>query len=117
MTASAPPPNQGDVWDVHLDPVVGHEERGQARPCLVLSTDHFNAARWVVVVVPMTSQLKSLNTRVRIPAGAGGQPLESDILCEQIRAVDIHRLVERLGSVDRSTLESVSDMVGRLIAV
>jgi mRNA interferase MazF len=110
-------PYQGDVWEVDLNPIIGHEQRGKTRPCVVISTNDLNAARWVVFIVPMTSKLKTLNTRDRIPAGEGGQPLESDILCEQIRAVDIHRLVERLGSVDRSTLESVSDMVGRLIAV
>jgi len=102
---------------VNLNPIVGHEQRGQARPCLVVSVDALNAARWVVLIVPMTSQLRLLNTRVRIPAGEGGQPVESDILCEQIRAADIQRLGNRLGRVQRTTLKAVSDMVGRLIAV
>lgn len=109
-------PYQGDVWEVNLNPTIGYEQRGKTRPCVVISTDDLNAARWVVFVVPMTSEVKPLNTRVRIPAGEGGQPLESDILCEQIRAVDIQRLGNRLGSVDRGTLKAVSATVGRLIA-
>ena len=84
---------------------------------MVISTDNLNAARWVVFIVPMTSRLKPLNTRVRVPAGEGGQPLESDILYEQLRAVDIQRLGNRLGSLERNTLKAVSDMVGQLIAV
>ncbi len=115
-----PYPAQGDVWEVNLNPIVGHEQRGRARPCLVVSVDALNAARWVIVVVPMTSQLRSLNTRVRIPAGEGGQPIESDILCEQLRAVDMQRLGSRLGRVERSTLKTlktVSDMIRRLIMV
>ena len=84
---------------------------------MVISTDNLNAARWVVFIVPMTSRLKPLNTRVRVPAGEGGQPLESDILYEQLRAVDIQRLGNRLGSLERNTLKAVCDMVGQLIAV
>lgn len=117
MIPSPQYPFQGDIWEVNLDPVVGHEQRGRTRPCLVLSIDQLNAAQWVILIVPLTSKLRALNTRVRIAAGEGGQPVESDILCEQLRAVDIQRLGNRLGSVERSTLKAVSDRVSKLIAV
>ena len=110
-------PTQGEVWEVNLEPIVGHEQRGKARPCVVLSLDSLNAARWVHFVVPLTSQLRPLNTRVRIPAGEGGQPVESDILCEQLRAVDAARLGRRLGKVSQPTLKAVSDLISRLISV
>ena len=45
--------DRGDIVKVSLDPVVGHEMRGEARPALVLTTRDFNRLG-DVLVAPIT---------------------------------------------------------------
>jgi PemK-like, MazF-like toxin of type II toxin-antitoxin system len=49
-------PVRGEVWDVDLKPVLGHEQ-GRIRPALIVSVDQFNQGpSGLVIVVPMTTE-------------------------------------------------------------
>ena len=79
---------------VNLEPVVGSEQ-GQMRPVLVLSSSALNGLLPVVNAAPITS--RKANRRVYrnealLPAGTAGLPMESIVLCYQIRALDKRRL-------------------------
>ena len=51
---AVPKPVRGEVWDVDLNPVIGHEQGGK-RPALVVSADGFNKTQaGLVIVVPIT---------------------------------------------------------------
>jgi len=53
-------PNQGEIWFIDLDPVVGHEQ-ARRRPCLVVSDDQFNHSRaQLVMVIPLLYALLAL---------------------------------------------------------
>jgi len=45
---------RGDIVLVNLNPTVGREQRGEARPALVLSTGEFNALSGVAMIAPIT---------------------------------------------------------------
>ncbi len=69
---SAEKPIRGELWDVDLDPVVGHEQ-GRKRPALAVSVDPFNQGpSGLVIVVPITSKDKKIRSQVVIEAGEGG---------------------------------------------
>lgn len=95
---------RGEVWWVDLDPV-RKGEANKVRPCVVVSNDANNVmarrlGRGVVTVVPVTSNAERVFTfQVLVPAGAAGLPRDSKIQAEQIRAVSVDRLTERIGSL------------------
>lgn len=96
-------PRRDEVWLVALDPSRGAEIR-KTRPCLVVSPDEMNEPLQTVLVVPMTTTLRSYPTRVNVTfRGKGGQ-----VALDQLRAVDRQRLVRKLGNLNRHTAEEVS---------
>jgi mRNA interferase MazF len=106
---------RGEVWAVDLDPVRGHEQAGR-RPALILSADAFNTSPAdLVVVLPITSKLRKLPSRVRIAPPEGGLRMESWVIGEQVRTVSKSRLTSRLGAVSPATMRAVSDVVRLLL--
>ena len=61
-----PEPLRGDVWDLDLDPIQGHEQAG-SRPALILSVDLFNEGpAELVVVVPLTRTQRNIRWHVSV---------------------------------------------------
>jgi mRNA interferase MazF len=83
----------------------GHEQEGE-RPVIVVAVPKF--VRYpVVIVVPLTTKDGSwVNNNPylyrRIPKNASGLPKDSIALIDQIRAVDVHRIISFYGSLDKS---------------
>jgi mRNA interferase MazF len=64
--------------------------------------------------VPITSRAdRVFPFQVRIPAGEGGLPQESKVLCEQIRTVSRRRLGRRLGELSRERLQEIREALDR----
>lgn len=101
---------RGQVWVVNLDPVVG-SEANKTRPAVVVSNDAANGAvtrlgRGTVTVVPVTSSAsRVLAFQVALPAGSGGLDRDSKAQAEQVRTVDVRRLVTRLGELDAALVQ------------
>ncbi len=109
------PPRQGEIWKLDLSPTRGHEQAGE-RPALVLSVDKFNAGpAGLVIVAPLTSVDKSQPLHVRIDPPEGGVRQTSYAKSEDVRSVARERLLERWGSVERSTLRAVARRVRLLV--
>lgn len=84
-----------EVHLVSLDPTVGREIQ-KTRPCLVISPDEMNHNIGTVIIAPMTTKGRNYPTRIPIKfKGKSGQ-----IVLDQIRTVDRHRLLKRLGTID-----------------
>ena len=108
---------RGDTWWAALDPVRGHEQAGW-RPVLIVSDDAFNRSPLgMALVVPLTRTLRGWATRLRIDPPEGGVTAPSEIMCDQLRAITTERLQRRLGLVDAATLERVSEVLRRLLAI
>lgn len=100
-------PCRGDIWYADLDPIRGHEQ-GERRPCLVISSDHFNTGKAeLVVIAPLTTNLYEIPLRVSIEPPEGGIRGASSIMCDQIRTIDKSRLSDRWGAVTRETMREV----------
>lgn len=99
----------GDIWFGDLDPTIGHEQAGQ-RPVLVVSPDQFNQSPLkLVLVLPITTNLRPLPSRVPLLPPEGGLTRPSIILCEAIRSVSHDRLQRRLGTAGSATMQAVQD--------
>ena len=105
--------NQGDIIFVNFAPTKGREQTGE-RPAIVISNTKYNQKSGFVLACPITSNIKTMNIRVRLDERTETQ---GDILCEQVRIIDLrerpHRVVE---TIPRDKLKEVYKVVNALIA-
>jgi mRNA interferase MazF len=102
-------PSRGEVWTVHLDPIVGHEQAGD-RPALIISDDRLNhSPAGLAIVLPITGTDRAIAAHLRVPPREGGLRKPSLIMADQIRTISHKRLGRRLGSVSRTTMTHVED--------
>ena len=100
-----------EVYLVNLDPTIGREIK-KTRPCLIVSPDEMNRNISTSIVAPMTTKARSYPTRVPCRfKGKSGQ-----IVLDQIRTVDIRRLVTKLGRIDKKTAGRVLDVLSEMFA-
>lgn len=112
---SVPAAGQGEVWDVDLDPIEGHEQAGR-RPCLVVSVDAIGkGASDLAIVVPITrsNHVPSLNVEIGPPEG--GLTEVSYAMPYQVRTISRTRLKHKRGWVNDETLTKVIRLVNLLI--
>ena len=80
---------RGDIIRISLNPTTGREQAGEARPCLVLSHDYFNADReGFVIICPITSTVKP-DVQVLIPIPEGFR-VNGSVIAEQVRTLDLN---------------------------
>ena len=102
-------PSRGDIWLADLNPIRGHEQGGQG-PVLIVSINQFNLSRAdLLIVMPITSTLRSIPFHVVVQPPEGGLTNPSAILCEGIRSISKDRLVKRWGQVLPATMTAVED--------
>ena len=92
---------QFDIWIADLEPQRG-TETGKVRPVLILQTnllkDHPSS-----VICPITTKIspESDILRVHIKKGTAKLQNDSDIMIDQIRAIDNRRLTKKVGELPR----------------
>ncbi len=108
--------SRGELWWVDFDPSMGNEvgKRGPAlivgRDALVRSTLEHGTG--TVTVVPLTSSVTTVYSfQVLLPTGTGSLERDSKAQVEQIRAVSVGRLVERIGRVPERVSRKVDDAI------
>lgn len=100
---------QFEIWLADLNPQIGTEP-GKTRPVLILQTNSLNTIPHPsTIVCPLTTQIfkKSEILRVHIPNGETDLDKESDILIDQIRAIDNKRLIKKIGILPSHLSEKV----------
>lgn len=102
---------RSEVYLVTLDPTVGSEIQ-KKRPCVVISPDEMNRHLHTVIVAPLTSRGRLYPTRIRCTF----DNREGLIVLEQIRTVDIGRLVKKLGQMEPETMTAVLTALGQMFA-
>lgn len=88
-------PKRGEIWLANLSPRHGTEP-GKTRPVLIIQTQALlDAQHPSTVIIPLTTNLieDAEPLRIRVPA-EGKLRRNSDLLIDQIRAIDNQRLVE-----------------------
>jgi mRNA interferase MazF len=77
-------PRRGDVIRLDFDPQRGHEQAGR-RPAIVLSPTDYNRTVGLVVVCPITNELKGYPWEVEIPAN---DFVSGVVLSDQVKNLD-----------------------------
>ena len=107
---------RGDIHLVDFEPARGSEANDR-RPAIVVSNDASNAAvtrssRGVVTVIPLTSNVaKVYEFQVVLPASRTGLRRDSKAQIEQIRAVAVERVGDRIGLVPYALMAKIDDAI------
>ncbi len=98
-------PNRGEVWLADLDPRRGTEP-GKTRPVLVVQSHALlDAGHPSTLVVPLTTKLVDAAAPLRIRVPAADRLSDSDLLVDQLRAIDNRRLIKGpLARLDESLM-------------
>jgi mRNA interferase MazF len=90
---------RGSIYLAKLDPTEG-SEINKTRPVLVISNDINNQYSKTITIIPITSNTKVIRSfEVFIPSGKGNLPKDSKVKCDQIRTIDISRLLNKIGDL------------------
>lgn len=102
---------RGDIFYADLSPVVGSEQAG-VRPIVVIQNDVGNRYSPTIIGIAITSKEKiKMPTHLEIDGTKYGLEKDSVILAEQIRTLDKSRLKEKVGRLDKETLEKLKKVV------
>ncbi len=101
-------PCYGHVYLADLNPRFGTEP-GKIRPVVVVQTDALNPYHLSTLVCPLTTQIDDQETllRVAVPKGVSGLNAASDILVDQIKAIDNQRFRRKLGMLPEAHLNEL----------
>ena len=77
-------PKQGDIVFLDFNPIKGHEQQGY-RPVIVISNNVFNKHTKMVIVCPITSNIKDYPTHYILE---DTKKISGAVLCEHIRSID-----------------------------
>ena len=79
---------RGEIIRINLNPTSGREQRGKARPCLVISNSKYNNRRKMVIVLPITNTIRpQVKTLVPLPENLS---ITGSVDTEQVRNLDLN---------------------------
>ena len=93
-------PKQGSIYWFDPEPSRG-AELPKIRPCVIISPDEMNANIKTVIIVPLTSTIRTWDFRLKTMVA--GQ--DSSLACDQMRTIDKARLKAQIGSLSPPDLE------------
>ena len=95
-----------------LNPRMG-TEAGKLRPVIVLQSNLLNNTHPSTIICPLTTKIAVGVTilRVHLKKGQAGLSYDSDVLIDQIRAIDNRRFLKSLGRVSTSIFEKVLENI------
>jgi mRNA interferase MazF len=105
-------PESGDIVWITFNPQAGHE-RARRRPALVLSSAAYNGKVGLVILCPITSQVKGYPFEVIIPDGL---EISGAILSDQVKNLDWKVRKAEFGcKLPPATFNEVVQKLGTLI--
>lgn len=92
---------QFDIWLADLNPSK-RTEPGKTRPVVVVQTDLLNDFHLSTLICPITSNVQKEIEHLRVHLTKGQLDKLSDILVDQVRAIDNTRLLKKLGKLTKA---------------
>lgn len=104
------------IYLADLNPAKGTEP-GKIRPVVVVQTDLLNASHFSTIICPITSKVikEAEPLRLYISRKDSGLDHDSDVLIDQIRAIDNRRLMKEIGRIPRVQEKKLIDQLRLLI--
>jgi len=91
---------QYDIWLADLNPSKG-KEPGKTRPVVIVQTDLLNETHLSTLICPITTNVQSEIELLRVHLKKNQLDKLSDVLVDQIRAIDNKRLLSKLGQLNK----------------
>jgi len=103
---------QFEIWIADLEPQRG-TETGKVRPIMVIQTNLLNSIHPSVIVCPVTTRVEKESEilRVHLKKGEANLKEESDIMIDQIRAIDKRRLLNKVGELPKELHKVVKENI------
>ena len=99
---------QFDIWLADLNPRFG-TETGKERPVVVIQTDLLNNVHKSTIICPITTNVITEANILRIHLKRNQLHKQSDILVDQIRAIDNRRFIKYLGKLTTEQTEHLKE--------
>ncbi|MBI5788711.1 MAG: type II toxin-antitoxin system PemK/MazF family toxin [Candidatus Schekmanbacteria bacterium] len=111
-------PKKWEVWVANLNPQLGTEQ-GKTRPVVVVQTDLLNECHPSTIICPITTNVESKSDilRVHLADDEGGLNQKSDILVDQIRAIDNCRFIKKIGIIYAPSRQKLINNIGILLDI
>jgi mRNA interferase MazF len=104
---------QFEIWIADLNPKIGTEP-GKTRPVLIIQTNLLNKVLHPsTIICPITTNVKkdAEILRVHLKKGMAKLHQDSDIMIDQIRAIDNKRLIKKVGILPREFIDVIKENV------
>jgi len=108
---------QYDVWLADLNPRFGTEP-GKLRPVVIIQTDLLTeTGHPSTIICPITTNIipDASILRVHLSEKEAGTTKPSDIIVDQVRAIDNKRFVEKMGVLDKTSVKALRESLGILL--
>ena len=97
---------QFDIWLANLNPGKGTEP-GKTRPVVIVQTNLLNETHPSTIICPITTNIKPEIELLRIHLKKGQLDKLSDVLVDQVRAIDNMRLLKKVGQLNQEQCEKL----------
>lgn len=101
---------QYDIWLADLNPSRGTEP-GKTRPVVIIQTDLLNSQHLSTLICPVTSNVQPEIEILRVHLRKNQLDKPSDILVDQIRAIDNKRLLEKIGRLTDDQINKLKQSI------
>ncbi len=102
--------NKNEIWLAKLNPGYG-TELGKTRPVVIIQSDFLNNYLPSVIICPVTSQILLELKILRVHLQEGQIDKASDILVDQIRAIDQRRLIKKVGQLNSRQINLLNENI------
>ena len=97
---------QFDIWLADLNPRMGTEP-SKTRPVVIIQTNLLNEFHPSTLVCPITSNVNKDINLLRVHLRKNQLDKLSDVLVDQIRAIDNTRLINKLGALTNEQIKTL----------
>jgi mRNA interferase MazF len=101
---------QYDIWLADLKPRRGTEP-GKTRPVVIVQTNLLNEFHPSTLVCPVTSNVNKDIQLLRVHLRKNQLDKPSDILVDQLRAIDNKRLIQKLGVLNKDQIQTLKNNI------
>ena len=89
-----------------LNPSIGTEP-GKKRPVVIVQTDLLNETHLSTLICPITSNVQQEIELLRVHLKKGQLDKLSNVLVDQLRAIDNKRFISKLGKLNREQIQQL----------
>lgn len=101
---------QYEIWLADLTPRRGTEP-GKTRPVVIIQTNLLNDTHPSTVICPITTNVQIEVNLLRVHLKKGQLDKPSDVLVDQIRAIDNKRFIKKVGQLNKDQIIKIKDNI------